>query len=70
MLAILGGQHVLVESGMPNLGSCATPLVPELLGGNKPINQVIFTHPTPSILELLISAKQPIYTILVDTDES
>jgi hypothetical protein len=29
-----GGQLVLVDSGLPHLSSCATPVVPEM-GGRK-----------------------------------
>jgi hypothetical protein len=29
------GQHDLVEADLPNLGSCATPVVPELGGKGR-----------------------------------
>jgi hypothetical protein len=34
-LIILACQLVLVESGMHDLGSCATPVVPEPMNGGK-----------------------------------
>jgi hypothetical protein len=38
------GQHELVEANLPNLGSCATPVVPELGGKGRrktPLAQVV-----------------------------
>jgi hypothetical protein len=41
---ILAGRHVLVESGLHDLGSCATSVVPEMGGGRRakiPLSKVV-----------------------------
>jgi hypothetical protein len=49
-LITLAGQHVLVESGMAYLGSCTTPVVPELggKGMRKPPSLMSSWAPTRS----------------------
>jgi hypothetical protein len=38
-MIILADKHVIVESGLPNVNSCATPVVPEQAkaGGKNPL---------------------------------